>query len=197
MKTIEQQKEILKGAFAGIPAQKGEAAGEYREFAVPKIEGSYNDALEKALASLKAARPFLNWREGKTGAGYLRRTERTAKAMERLYAAEEGKFVMIRAQSGEKHRGKSVLQARAAFGEGEFGLGAYEIACILLTHPDLLKSPDDLWIDCAGDEYAPGGDGVFSGAPVFYFRDGRLKFDARGVGIAYSLYGSASGVCPQ
>jgi len=68
---------------------------------------------------------------------------------------------------------------------------------MLLSHPERLSSYTDLWIDCAGDEYAPGADGVFSDAPLFYFDGGRVRFDAYWFDSANDYYGSASAFLPQ
>lgn len=68
---------------------------------------------------------------------------------------------------------------------------------MLLTHPERLVSYDDLWIDCAGDEYAPVAVGGFSGAPFFSFVGGEVEFAADWFDDARSDYGSASGFLPQ
>ena len=79
----------------------------------------------------------------------------------------------------------------------EFGLGAYHIGIMLLTHPSRLQHFDDLWIDCVGDEYASAGDGGFVSAPYFAFDDGEVEFDTRFSDDASDNYGSASAVCSQ
>lgn len=75
-------------------------------------------------------------------------------------------------------------------------LGAYEVAVILLTNPDINYENEWWGIDCAGDEFSPGGDGVFSEAPSFNFDDG-LRFFAKVVSFVYDVFGSASGFVPQ
>ena len=79
----------------------------------------------------------------------------------------------------------------------EFGLGAFEVAIMLLTHPERLLHEDDLWIDCAGGEFAPETNGAFSDAPIFDFSDGRLGFGTGPASLANANYGSASGFSPQ
>ncbi len=77
----------------------------------------------------------------------------------------------------------------------ECGLGAFAVGIMLLTHPERLQHYDDLWIDCAGDEFhdPQGSDAPFDRAPLFYFYDGKLKFGAGWCGDAGGFYGSASG----
>ena len=52
------------------------------------------------------------------------------------------------------------------------------VGIMLLTHPEREVRWKQLHIDCAGDEFAPGADGVFSRAPLFGFRRGRAGFCA-------------------
>jgi hypothetical protein len=68
---------------------------------------------------------------------------------------------------------------------------------MILTHQNRLANHNDLWIDCAGDEYAPEAAGVWSCAPYFRFGDGAVRFDAGGGGHAYGYDGSASGFAAQ
>jgi len=141
---------------------------------------------------------FYNYREGKIGAKYLRQHERTAKKLEALAEQQKGyDILVVAAQFGLRHRGRSVRRAREVFTANEFGLGAFEIGCMLLTHPERLQNYDDLWIDCAGDEYAPAADGDFSFAPFFYFDGGRVEFGSSWFDDAYDDFGSASGFLPQ
>ncbi len=107
-------------------------------------------------------------------------------------------ILIIAAQFGLRHRGRSVRRARLVVSsEGGFGLGAFATGCMLLVHPNRLQHYNDLWIDGGGDEYSPGGDGEFSQAPCWGFSGGRLEFGARDVGRASDYCGAASGFYPQ
>ena len=171
-------------------------------FAIPRWQSvgkTYEEALQKVLDLIKKQRgSFYNYREGRLGAKYLRQLERTAKKLEALGEAQKGyDILVVAAQFGLRHRGRSVRRAREVFTANEFGLGAFEIACMILTHQDRLANYDDLWIDCAGNEYAPDEDGGFSSAPCFDFGGGRVEFDTYWVGYAIEFYGSASGFLSQ
>ncbi len=172
-------------------------------FAIPrwqKVAKTYGEAVEKVLKLIRQQHKgkFYNWREGKLGEQYLRQHERTAKKLQVLgYQQKDYDILVVPAQFGLRHRGRSVRRAREVFTANEFGLGAFEIGCMLLTHPERLVSYDDLWIDCAGDEYAPGADGGVSLAPYFRFHDGGVGFGADWFDGAYSYDGSASGFLPQ
>lgn len=208
-KGITEQTNILRQLFPGIGfadeklAEKALPANAEGWFAIPKwqsVAKTYNEAVEKVLELIKKQRKgkFYNWREGKLGAQYLRQHERTAKKLETLAEQQKGyDILVVAAQFGLRHRGRSVRRAREVFTANEFGLGAFEIGCMILTHPERLQNFDDLWIDCAGNEYAPDADGDFSIAPYFDFSDGQVEFDTSWFDIAHDYYGSASGFLPQ
>lgn len=207
-KGITEQTNILRQLIPGI----GFADEKFAEqplppnaegwFAIPRWQSvgkTYEEALQKVLDLIKQQRgSFYNYCEGQLGEQYLRRLERSAKKLEILGEAQKGyDILVVAAQFGLRHRGRSVRRAREVFMANEFGLGAFEIACMILTHQDRLANYDDLWIDCAGDEYAPDADGRFSRAPYFYFSDGEVWFGTCYVDDASEHYGSASAFLPQ
>ena len=208
-KGITEQTNILRQLLPGIGfadeklAEQPLPANAEGWFAIPKwqsVAKTYNEAVQKVLDLIKKQRKgnFYNWREGKLGAQYLRQHERTVKKLETLADQQKGyDILVVAAQFGLRHRGRSVRRAREVFTGNEFGLGAFEIGCMLLTHPERLQNYDDLWIDCAGNEYAPGADGDFSRAPCFCFFDGEVRFGTVWFGDALSRYGSASGFLSQ
>lgn len=70
----------------------------------------------------------------------------------------------------------------------EFGLGAYEISIMLLTHPERLKYRRDLGIGCVGDEYFERDDSNASN-PMFRFTS-RFVFDFGWINTPLRQYGS-------
>lgn len=162
-----------------------------------KVAPTYGEALEKVLALLTKSRKFYNYRDGQLGEKKLRQSVRTSEMLAKLTEGQPGDFIIIPAQVGMKHRGHSVRRARELFTANEFGLDAFTVACILLTHPEREQVWEQLHIDCSGDEYSPDADGQFDSAPYFCFRDGGLKFDASWIGNVSGRYGSASGFLPQ
>lgn len=197
MKTTTQQFAILKKYFPHlVESQVPEGSG----YLIPKwqtLSGSYMAATETVFSYIAGTRSFYNWREKEMGG--LRESVTKIKAMKNL-----PDFMLLNVQLGEKYKGRSVKDVREAIrvdneetSSTEFGLGAYEVAIILLTHPDTLKSYSDLWIDCPGDEFKPTDGSEFSRAPYFRFRGGRLEFGATWVSSARGLCGSASAFLPQ
>ena len=64
---------------------------------------------------------------------------------------------------------------------GAFVLGAFAIGTMLLLHLIRLQHYNDLWIDCAGDGWSPGTNGVFSESPCFSWFDDELASLGKGV----------------
>lgn len=169
-------------------------------FVVPKwqkVASSHNEAVEKVLGLIGNKRAFHNYRKGALGPKYLRQSERTMVAESMLDNQQPGDYLLLWAQFGLLHRGKSVRRVRVIYAPNEFGLGAFAIGCMLLTHPERLVQLEQLHIDCPGDEYAPDAGGVFSDAPFFLFSVGGVKFDADSVALPVESYGSASAFLPQ
>ena len=172
-------------------------------FAIPqpeRVAPTYGEAVKTTLVLLNKARngKFYNYRGDNLGEAYLRQHERTIRMLQTLVEQQENPDILIvPAQFGIRHRGRSVLSAREKFQAREFGLGAFGTGIMILTHPERLQQYDDLWIDCAGDEYASDADGDFSLAPYFNFFDRKLKFDALWVASPHAHYGSASAFLPQ
>ena len=209
-KGLAEQVKRLRELFPGI----GEASEKLASvtlptntegwFAIPRwqtLAKTYGQAVQKVLDVIKQTRggKFYNHREGQLGPNQLRQLARTEKFFCDLAEAQGNPDILIvPAQFGLMHAGKSVRRAREVFLVNEFGLGAFAVGIMLLTHPDRLQHYDDLWIDCAGDEFAPVADGQFSNAPCFDgFGGVELEFDADDVSRAHDRCGSASGFSPQ
>lgn len=163
-------------------------------FVIPNYNlfGSYNDAVATVMKALTSTRFTYDWRSGNWGPSYLQQTARK----ETMWNSQ-GDVMVLGAQFGQKYAGKSVKSVTASYETNEVGFGIYEVLIMLLTHPERLQSYNDLWIDCPGDEYSPGGNGVFSYAPRLRFRDGQVGFGAGVLSSANRYYGSASGFVPQ
>lgn len=180
-------------------------------FAIPKVSAvskkhfpaitdsaeQYCEATKLVHSKLAESRSFYNYREGQITTAQIRQHPRTISFLEQLESEQQGDILILAVQYGMRHRGKSVRRARETFSGNEFGLGAFALGCMALVHPDRYVRWEELDTDCAGDEFAPGADGVFSEAPLFYFNDGRLEFVAIDVSYASDSYGSASAFAPQ
>ncbi|MHB8521881.1 MAG: hypothetical protein ACYDH9_14120 [Limisphaerales bacterium] len=207
VKGITEQTNILRQLFLGVGfadekiAEQPLPAGAEGWFAIPKwqtMAATYNEALEKVLAMIASKRKFYNYREGALGTDRLRQHARMAKMFEAL--AEQQKdhdILVVPAQFGLRHRGRSVRRAREVFTSNECGLGAFAIGIVLLTHPERQIQWEQFHVDCAGDEYSPGADGRFGRAPLFGFDGGVVRFGTGWFGSASDCFGSASAFLAQ
>lgn len=165
-------------------------------FAIPrweKLGSSYNEAVDKVLTTIKFKRRFYNRRKGQTGPEYLRQHAKTVKAFHKLGDEQKGHDILIvPAQFGLHHRGRSVRRTYTAMNAVEFGLGAFAVGCMILTHPEREVKSEQLHVYCAGDEFSWDADGYFSCVPAFFFSYDKVGFDAYWWGHADEFFGSAS-----
>lgn len=209
IKGLMEQIDILGNFFPNISQLRDEQWGLLYKTLPPNAEGwfvlprwqkiaaTHGESVAKVLGMLASERRFQNIFGDKFGEKNLRRNPKTAKLLQRLAEQQDppfgGDMVVVPCQFGLRHRGRSVRRSRAVFSDNEFGLGAFEVACMLLAHPDRVVQWRQLHIDCPGDEFSPEGNGEFSDAGVFCFHEENLEFDADWSGRALAHYGSASG----
>lgn len=213
---VHDQVEMLKKKFPelGDSPTVGNLAGDVPngaegKFAIPNLwrpepvlTGTYNDNVVRVLNLIKQDRngKFYNYRDGQLGPERLRQSARAEATMRKL-SEEQGHpdILVIAAQFGLTHRGRSVRRAREVMvDQGQYGLGAFAIGVMLLTHPKRLRYCNELWIDCAGDEFDdPDAGNRFVRAPIFTFNGGEVAFGTLWTNDAQARYGSASGVRPQ
>jgi hypothetical protein len=206
VKGITEQTNILRQLFPGVGNALEKLAlrplppNAEGWFAIPKWETlapTYGEAVEKVLAMIASKRKFYKYRDGQLGAEYLRQHEKTKKMFQTLAGEQtDHDILVVPAQFGLRHKGRSVRRAREVFTANEFGLGAFAIGIMLLTHPERLVQWEQLHVDCAGDEFAPGADGGISSVPFFRFYGGGVKFSAYWFDFAFELFGSASAFLP-
>ncbi len=179
-------------------------------FAIPNIwkddsllSGTYNDNVVRVVDLLKQDRNgnIYNRRDIQLCPERLRQSAHTEATMRKL-SEEQGHpdILVIAAQFGLQHRGRSVRRAREVMvDQGQYGLGAFAIGVMLLAHPERLQHYYDLKIDCAGDEFDdPDDDNRFDCYLCFGFYDGSdIKLVVNWIGDTMGFYGSVSGVLPQ
>lgn len=166
-------------------------------FAIPRWQAlapTYNEAVEIVLDVLVSRRRFSNRIAGRLGPTYLRQTDRS-KLAERLIAEQQPgcDILVVPAQAGMLHRGSSARRTRVAMAAHEFGIGVFGFACMLLTHPERLSSPDTLMVDCGGDEYSVRGDIQFDRVPLFDYDISGVEFSVFYDDRARNLWGTPTG----
>lgn len=169
----------------------------------PDIFGhSYYKALQKVLDTIKATRSsgLNNYLEGYIDPEHLRQMTRTEEFFHELIEAQGNPDILIvAAQFGIRHRGRSVRRAREVMEKtpGEFALGAFAVGCMLLTHPERLMNENDLFIDCCDECDSHDISHVPFWRSPFFAYDFQLEFSTSVINDAHEHYGAASGFIPQ
>lgn len=200
VKPLDEQAAVLRRLFpqltAGTPASLSRLPdGAEGWFVVPawrKVAASYNGAAVQALDVLAKTRAASLTRRDRLDAAFFRPHARTVDMFLRVPPSPMGDLMVFPAQFGARHRGRSIRRARETFVPTEFGLGLFAVTCMLLTHPERLTRIDQLYVDCAGDEYSASDEQQFSEAPYFRYLDGRVAFGTSWIGYADPYFGSAS-----
>ena len=164
----------------------------------------YCRALQLVHQKIAESRSFYNYRDGQIDTAHIKVSARTLEKMNQIAAQQKGdpstgsgpSILIIAAQLGKRHGGRSVRRAREVFTANEYGLTSVAGSSIVLVHPERLVRWEELDMDMAGDEFSDGGGGSFGRAPYFLF-DGKAGFDTEGVSYPFDNCGSASGFVSQ
>lgn len=179
-----------------------------------KIAKTYNKAVEKVLNAIKKQRKFYSFFEMEKGdldSEHLRQSIKKEKMLKKIGEVQKNHDILvIAAQFGLRYRGCSPRGSLALMEDDEFGLGAFEVGIMLLTHPERLGyyyedytakeyKERNLFINCPGDEYStyPTEDILFSGTPYFDVVGEEIGVSVNFYGYAAKEYGSASGFISQ
>lgn len=158
----------------------------------------YCKSLLLIFEKLSKQRSFYNYRDGEINKDHLRQTQNLLEFYE-ILATSQGKspIWLIEAQLGFYHKGESVNRARELYLPNEHGLGSVGMGSIALNDSKRFVRWEELDVDCAGDEFSPDADGVFSWSPYFYFDSAVLRFGTDDVSDADGDFGAASAFVPQ
>lgn len=128
-------------------------------FVVPRwqvVDKTYSKAVQNVIDLIKKKRgnKFYNWCEaqGTLWINNITRSKHTEEKLNILAKQQSNSdALIIPAQFGYRHRGRNMRRAYEVFLVDEFGLGIFEVGCMILTHPERFGR-NCLWVDCA-DEY--------------------------------------------
>ena len=157
----------------------------------------YCRALQLVHQKIAKSRLFCNFRDSQIDTAHLRVSTRTLEAFKKITEQQKGDILIIAAQLGKRHAGRSVRRSQEVFIDSEYGLTSVAVGSIILVHPERLVRWEELDMDCSGDEFSDDGDARFGRAPCFHFSDGKVRFDTSGVSDVYDHSGSSSGFAPQ
>lgn len=201
---INRQVNCLQRTFPGIGCANEEFVNQLLPenaegyFAIPRwqlIASTYNEAVRRVLEALKRVRggKFCLYPES-VFTDEIAQEAATSSVFHMLEKLQAGyDILVVPAQFGLRHRGRSGRRAREVYARNEFGLGVFAIGIMLLTHESRLQSPNDLGIDLVGDEQIPGAVASLSMDPDSGFIDNELRLSNRFVGEASEFQGAATG----
>lgn len=192
-KSLPALPEGAEGWFA-IPSVDALAVKHFPEVTDPAEK--YCRALQLVHQKIAESRSFKSWRDGQIDTAHIKVSARTLEKMNQVIQQQRGDILIIAAQLGKRHGGRSVRRAREVFTANEYGLTSVAGGSIVLVHPERLVRWEELDIDMAGDEFSDDGDGRFGRAPYFHFY-GKAKFGTLDVSNDYDRFGSASGFVSQ
>lgn len=172
-------------------------------FAIPRWERlgtTYNEAVQKMLASIASSRSFKNEREHFLGPEQLCTLPKTANAFRRIGEMQDGRDILIvPCQFGLRHRARTVDFVRdEAMDNAEFGLTTFAVGCMLLTHPEREIGFEQLHPLCTGDEHGPAPMCAGNDMVIVFFSfesDGQLQLVlwCDTLNHAYEYAGAATG----
>ncbi len=157
-------------------------------------ESEYMSEEQSQQPPSRIAKFFSRMRQLGPGFQHLRESRLKEAAMLELIVKQKDAGILIfPAQFGKLHGGESIDRALRNQGKGEFGLGAFEIAVMLVMHQKRLESSDDLAIDCAGDEVYPWKHSSEHRWAYFSFQGDTILIDRKSIADdARSFSGSAT-----
>jgi hypothetical protein len=202
---IERLSELVSGigsVKANRMAEKPLPKGAEAWFAIPRWEifgKTYGEAVKKVFKISAKARAcaFSDCCCQDSYEPFLRQHPRSVEMWAELYKQQKSDLIVVPAQFGLRHRGRSVRRVREIFLANEFGLGIFATGIMLLTDPERLQGYTDLWINCAGDEYKPFFRRVWCHAPGWRFYRGTVQLCTGLDHEPHIFYGSATAFLPK
>ncbi len=162
LKSIDEQVNILKQFFpeaksychsASNLAKPDEAEGYFAILKWDSISSSPNGAIRRSLDAIGKQRKKFRNRRSSWDSRLYGRQELTRNSLDLIAARQQTDILIIPAQFGLRHHGRSVRRVREMLLPGEFGLDVFTVSCMVLTHPERFECCE-LAADCAGDDFS-------------------------------------------
>ncbi|MFA5188550.1 MAG: hypothetical protein WC460_04270 [Patescibacteria group bacterium] len=123
-----------------------------------KIAPTYFEALKKILEHIPEISGYWNWREELVkNQQHLELVWKTKKTHDFLMAKQPGDFWVFPFQFGKNWPWVLTpfceVKRTMRFADNEFGFGPYELAILMLTHPDRITGPYQQYVYSAGCEH--------------------------------------------
>ena len=171
-------KKLPKGAEGWFAVLSLEAIAEKHFLYVTGDIDQYREAIRFACKEVGKMRNFSDYGLGFFNHHSFAERPEVLRFRAVQWSGQKGGIIIIPAQLGMRHRGKSVDEAKAAFRKKEeYPLGMFEILSILITHPKRLNMYAGLGLSCA--DHPINLDGIPRHAYFGVDENGRLWFDCR------------------
>jgi hypothetical protein len=185
--------ELKFGPVAESIAQQTLPIGAEDYYAIPMwqfVAENYWEAVEKILGLIKKQRGNLAIDLG--CGGRLRQSMLMTEGLGIIHKQQSGcRILVVPGQFGIKYRSRSSFQARRSFKDNEFGLGAFEVGCMILANPHRLEE-GGLGVECPGNEYHRDPESGFPFVPFFRLEETEIQFGTRLGNNPSPYYGSVS-----
>ena len=168
VKDIKEQIDVIAGVFQLNPTNAKSFIKKLPEYPpIERAEGWFalaksesvvkNSSLNPSQVQYEAIKIILqilnicdNCRGHTLPEGNFKQSKKTLRFLSKIKEEQEGDIIIIPAQHGLKHQGKSNARTRETLLENEFGLGGFHVGCMRITHPERHKK-GCLNTDCPGD----------------------------------------------
>lgn len=205
VRSIEEQTATLRLFFPELgDANEGLAKRDVPEhaegwFAIPKwqkVAPTYVEAVKRVLNAIDRTRNsrFHSRNDDLTTQRSLRQSAKTEEMFAKICEEQsDHDILVVPAQFGLRHRGRSGRRARRLMPPDELGLGVFAVGVMILTHPERFSHHrNKLWVLCAGDELDNG----VSEMPIFRFpridNEGEIVLSSTPDNLSSPVSGSAS-----
>ena len=128
---------------------------------------------------------------------HLRRAKKTIDAFATIYSQQQGDIMIIPAQFGMRYHNTNKYEVMKTMPDNEFFLDAFTVGCMIMTNEHRFMSPDDLGVDCPGDEFDTQGFSDFKYISSYGFFLSAVAFNTCRATTRSPQYGIATGFFPS
>jgi len=160
----------------------------------------HRHSIELVLKRMSSALNFYNLLREERGADWidcLRVHAHTAEKLDLIEKDQPGDILIVAAQLGQRHIGRSPRRARECFSDNEFGLTSLAGGCITLTNRNRFAGWDSFDMNFPGDEFnVSDNEECFGFSTVFYHDNREILLKSCELSEACEVSGAATAFLP-
>jgi len=145
------------------------------------LANTYEEAISVLFEALPlhTQKKFVNLRRGKMGEEFLGPSLTRYDGLQKLRRQQGSPILIVPAGIGYRDRSEPLSGAQE-LQENDLTLGVFEVACMLITHPERYAPQTMRGIDCSGDVYLPEGrkNAGIQERPYFYVKLDTILFSS-------------------